>query len=394
MERSAKETWLFGLTLASAACTLISIAASEILGAAACLLWIALRPGRPRVPRYVIPLVLFMLATIASLAMSPDPSRGGAQINKFVLFPMGLLAANFVSTAARAKWTYRALMLAAAASSIVAIVQFVLGYLHFKQTGDYADNPVILARATGFMGHWMTFSVGEMLVWLGALPAVATLGWRWGAPVTVIGAGIVLSFTRGVWIGSMAGFLAVVSALPRKLLVALMVPVALVALIAAKPIYQRVSMSFGADFAPDAGRMALLKAGALMVRDHPLFGVGPDRIHDEFPGYYTGHIDLQNFFYGHMENNFMQIAAERGLVALAAFVWFMAEIFLGLWKLRRSADDLVRMAALSGLAALTGFLVAGLFSYDFGDSESLLLFLFVVSIPFGLASREESRSII
>src|SRR5439155_458002 len=53
-------------------------------------------------------------------------------------------------------------------------------------------------------------------------------------------------------------------------------------------------------FAPDASRVALLFGGLQMIRDHPLFGVGPQRIHSEFPRYYSG-TDLSNFYYGHLE---------------------------------------------------------------------------------------------
>jgi len=39
------------------------------------------------------------------------------------------------------------------------------------------------------------------------------------------------------------------------------------------------------------------------------------------------------------------------------------------------------------VAALTGFVVAGFFSYNFGDSEILLLLLFIVSVPYGITAR-------
>jgi hypothetical protein len=34
---------------------------------------------------------------------------------------------------------------------------------------------------------------------------------------------------------------------------------------------------------------------------------------------------------------------------------------------------------------LSGFIVAGFFSYNFGDSEILLLLLFIVSMPYGVS---------
>jgi hypothetical protein len=42
----------------------------------------------------------------------------------------------------------------------------------------------------------------------------------------------------------------------------------------------------------------------------------------------------------------------------------------------------------SGLAVLTAVLTAGLFEYNFGDSEVLMLFMFLVSIPYGMKAIE------
>jgi hypothetical protein len=49
----------------------------------------------------------------------------------------------------------------------------------FLATQSLADDPTVLARITGFMGHWMTFSGELMLVWCAAVPAILTLGKRW-----------------------------------------------------------------------------------------------------------------------------------------------------------------------------------------------------------------------
>ena len=118
-----------------------------------------------------------------------------------------------------------------------------------------------------------------------------------------------------------------------------------------------------------------------MIEDHPLFGVGPERIHDEFPKYYSGPaID----YYGHLHNNFLQIAAERGLLSLAAFVWFLVELYRSLLRRLGDRDDDTRWVTLGSLAALTGFLVAGMTEFNFGDSEVFVLLLFLISVPIGL----------
>ena len=383
-ERS--EGWIFGLTLASATTVLLSIRVSQSLLALACLVWIVFRPKPVRLPPYSLALIGFMAATLLSLGMSMDPGVGAPAIRKFVLFSMGILAANFVTTPKRAKLSYGLLIIVAAISATLATVQFGLGYREYLSTGALADDPTVLARASGFMGHWMTYSGEQLLIWCGAVPALAIMGHRWIFPLSIVGIGIVSSFTRSVWIGAIVGISTIALTIPRKTLIKLTIPVVLIILASAPLIYHRLAMSVEEGFGPDVGRLALIETGIQMVRDHPLFGVGPQRIATEFVGYYDEE-NLDTFYYGHMHNNLLQIAAERGLICLIAFVWFFVELFRGLLRLKGTRDPTLRFMALSALAALTGFLVAGLFEYNFGDSEVLMLFLFIVSIPFGLATR-------
>jgi O-Antigen ligase len=380
------DSWVFVLTLMSAAAVLVSIAGSETLLAMAFLGWFLHRPRTVVWPSYVIPLGAFMLATILALLMSPQPEVGMSAIRKFVLFAMGFLAVNLVTTPARARISIGTLLGVAAVSSVYALVQFGITYIRFLHTQSLADDPTVLARITGFMGHWMTFSGEQLLVWCAAVPAVLTLGRRWLVPLGIVGTTLILSFTRSVWIGAAAGCVVLALFMPRKILVTAIVPIAIVGAIASGLIYHRVSLSFhGQQFGPDSGRLELFLGGARMIKDHPLFGVGPERIHTEFPRYYRG-ADLThaNFYYGHLESNVVQLAAERGLLCLAAFLWLIFELYASLLGMLKSVTDDTRWVVLSALSALTSFIVAGFFAYNFGDSEVLLLLLFIVSIPYGV----------
>jgi putative inorganic carbon (HCO3(-)) transporter len=384
--RRSRDSWVFVLTLMTAAAVLVSIAGAETLLAMACVAWIVLRPRTVIWPSYLVPLGAFMLTTTLALLMSPQPEIGMAAVRKFVLLTMAVLAANVVTTISRARIAIGVLLAVAAAASAVALVQFSTAYVRFLSTQNLADDPTVLARITGFMGHWMTFGGEQLLVWCAAVPAVTILGRRWRIPLGIVGAALVLSFTRSVWLGAMAGFIAAMLSMPRKTVIGVYLPIAIVAAGASGLIYHRLSLSFKQQaFAPDSGRFELFIGGVRMVKDHPLFGVGPERIHTEFPRYYRGS-DLANanFYYGHLENNFLQLAAERGLLCLAAFLWFIFELYAGLIEMLKKAQDETRWVVLSALSALTGFITAGFFTYNFGDSEVLLLLLFIVSLPYGI----------
>jgi O-antigen ligase len=380
---------LFVLTLAAAAALLVSIAGAETLLAAACFVWIVRRPRPITWPSYFVPVCAFMATTIVSLWMSPQPAMGMAVIYKFWLFSMGFLAANTITSYGRARTSLVTLLIVGAATSTLGFIQFVRAYQHYRVTQNLVDDPMVLARIKGFMGHWITFSDEQLLVWCAAIPLMLILGRKWMILLGLVGASLVLSFTRSVWVGAISGFLVIGAMIPRKLLFGIAVPIAVVGLAASGLIYHRVSMSFQPNFAPDTGRVELYRTGVQMIKAHPLFGVGPERIHKEFPNYYTGRDLSQVKYYGHLENNILQLAAERGLLCLAAFLWFIFELYAGLIAIVRTSDIKSRWAALSALAALTGFIVSGFFEYNFGDSEVLLLLLFIVSLPFGIQSHAQ-----
>jgi O-antigen ligase len=379
-----RDRWLFGLTLASAAATLVSIAAAETLLAIACLTWIVIRPRVFVWPSYFIPLCAFMATTTLALFMSPQPALGRAVIYKFWLFTMGLLAANFVSAPERARKSHSILLSVAAVTALYALFQFVVKYRRFLQ--NLGDDPTVNFRITGFMGHWITFSAEQLLVWCAAIPAILILGRRWMVPLGIVGAALVFSFTRSAWLGAIAGLFVSAIIIPRKVLIGVCLPIALIGAAASGLIYHRISMSFKQqNFAPDRARVELPIAGVRMIKDHPLFGVGPERIHTEFPNYYRGRdLASEHFYYGHLENNILQLAAERGLLCLAAFLWFIFELYGSLIEIVKTGSDDARWVAVSALAALTGFVVSGFFEFNFGDSEVLLLLLFIVSLPYGI----------
>jgi hypothetical protein len=51
----------------------------------------------------------------------------------------------------------------------------------------------------------------------------------------------------------------------------------------------------------------------------------------------------------------------------------------------------LRLVTAAALAALISTLAAGLFEYNFGDSEFLMLFLLVVTLPFAAAREPHGR---
>jgi O-antigen ligase len=115
-----------------------------------------------------------------------------------------------------------------------------------------------------------------------------------------------------------------------------------------------------------------------MVRDHPLFGVGPNMVEVVYGQYRIPEaVEQVN---PHLHNVPMQIAAERGLPALVIWLGFLGTLLRGLYVKLRTVGP--RTTAAAALASVVGMLAAGLFEYNFGDSEFLMLFLVMLTAPF------------
>jgi O-antigen ligase len=163
-----------------------------------------------------------------------------------------------------------------------------------------------------------------------------------------------------------------------RLLALIPIVVVTAAVLAPQALMDRAYSIFDRHDLTSRDRVAMLQAGVAIVRDYPLMGVGPDQIERVYPTYRVP--DAVKPTNPHLHNVPMQIAAERGLPALAAWLWFVVAAVTGVWRLlTKSRHKSLAAAALGGLAAM---LAAGLTEYNFGDSEFLMLLLVLVTLPF------------
>ena len=88
----------------------------------------------------------------------------------------------------------------------------------------------------------------------------------------------------------------------------------------------------------------------------------------------------------HTHSTPIQIAMDRGLPALACYIWLIVVMILMAWRgYRRSkegGDPFREGLMLGAFGAIIGFSLSSLTNYNFGDSEALMLLLCVI----GLAS--------
>ena len=129
-------------------------------------------------------------------------------------------------------------------------------------------------------------------------------------------------------------------------------------------------------------RYYMWQAGVDMIRDKPVFGQGPRMIQAVYPAYRWP--EAPNPVTPHLHNNALQIAAERGLPCLVWWLWLVAAVLGDAWREVHRGAFGPGWAAAAAFALLVAVLVAGLFEYNFGDSEILMFLLLVSSLPYAL----------
>ena len=369
---SRLENAAFASMLAFAASTQFSIAAAEILLTIAAALGIILvirDRERVEVPGMFWPLAVYAVITLvaAVFSIAPDISLWDSkQLLLFVVVPLAyrlfrggrsLTAVDVVITVGALHATY-------------GVIQF--GVFNYDNLGR---------RVQGLLGHYMTYSGVLMLV---ACTAVARLMFRqqdrtWPAAVLpALIVALVLTMSRNAWVGACAGIGLLL--LLRDFRLVALVPVAAATFIAFAPgpVAERMYSAFSLDDPSNRDRLAMMRSGINIIKDSPLTGVGPDAVRLVYPHYRDPLAEKQ--LNPHLHNVPLQIAAERGLPALLIWLWFVFTLLRDF--VRHVRGSTVRWLHTAGLAGVVAMLAAGMFEYNFGDSEFLMLFLLLVTLPY------------
>ena len=366
------------LLLGFVAALQISIAAAEILLAATFLGWalMLLRDkGRPSAPRFFLPLVVYAIATLVSSAFSPEPATSFADDKQLVLFAIVPMVYD-LARGPRAWVVVDVIVSVGAASAAYGIIQY--GVLHYDNLGR---------RPEGALTHYMTYSGIVMLVICAAV-ARLLFGSRdrtWPAlvmPALVVA--LALTFTRSAWVGAACG-VGVLFILKDFRLTALLPVIVLIAFaLAPQAITARMTSMFNAQDPANQDRLAMVEVGARMIATHPLTGVGPNMVPKVYEQYRPDY--AVNPVNPHLHNVPLQIGAERGVPALAVWLWAMGVLTLSAFRLfRRSTQPSDRVLPAATLGAVFAMFAAGFFEYNFGDSEFLMMFLVLATLPFAAA---------
>lgn len=369
--------------LAALAAIQFSIAAGQILLALAGLGWLASMPGATRepgrrrfaAPAFFTPLVLYAVWTLVATAFSRDPAVSLAANKELLL----LLVVPMTLGLLKGAWADRALDVLISVGALVAVVgvyQYTL--LNYDTLGQ---------RPQGTLSHYMTYS-GVLMLLICATAArllFERAGRVWPAlimPALLVALAATLS--RNAWVGALVGVAVLLVQRDFRLVALVPVAAAAVVLLAPSEIVTRAYSMFDLKDPTNRDRIAMAHAGLAMIEEDPLTGIGPDMVAEVYPQYRTE--DAVEASVPHLHNVPLHIAAERGLPAVLFWGWFV--VVAGRDLLRMLRRHRTALAA-AGLASLIAMVAAGLFEYNFGDSEFLVLLLALITLPFAAVGDEQ-----
>src|SRR4051812_48389795 len=145
------------LAFGSAAAIMLGIAPAQILLALALAALLA-SGEKLRLPRMKLPLALFLLGTVISLAFSDDPRAGLPQIRKFYVFLELLVVFSLLRSFRIIRWLFLTWAGIGAITAIRGCVQFVQKVQEADRLGRSFYEYYVGDRITGFTSHWNTYS--------------------------------------------------------------------------------------------------------------------------------------------------------------------------------------------------------------------------------------------
>jgi len=345
-----------------------TLSLTRILGAAVIggwAVWVLLNRARVRLSAPGLLMGGYVAFAGLSWFWADNQEMAGRQLQTLIqLFLLYVLTANLMTHIPTLERTLNVLIAATAVLGVLVIWQLPNGTDALERGtftyGDQSFNPNYLAAAL-------------------VLPAVAaaalgrdrgSLGWWRLAAILPIGAGILISGSRGGIVGGIAGVGVLVLARPALGVRAFggLVALGLVAAVVMPgAMFDHVFARF-ADAGSDrlSGRLDIWKVAFAMISDRPVQGTGLAGFRDAFYSYMgTAGVDpmwaLQHYAGGRVAHNvYLSTFAELGIFGLGILLAAFAAHAMGalrVWRTYRYYDARIAGLALTLLSTLVSFLV-------------------------------------
>jgi O-antigen ligase len=299
----------------------------------------------------------------------------------------------FLSLYGDDKKVFRFFAIVLSVCSLTALIIYFLGYNPLSEpSSQRAINFKNFAgwRAGGLFDHSMPLahSYGPiLLVFSGILLAnwkerKNLTSWIYVA-ILLTAATVLLTFTRGVWIGVVCGFVAMGFLMNRRRGLILLGGVALTVLLVLatnEKIRDRVMVTVNLTNQGDHERLTLWKTNWEMFKEHPLIGTGYEQNKARLREYYDRMGVPAGYFEGHAHNQYMHFLAGTGIIGILCYLYFIFYSFqLSYRAYIQSPNSLHKGIALGCLGAMICFHIGSLTESNFSIGKNRFMILFIIA---------------
>ncbi|MBX2989393.1 MAG: O-antigen ligase family protein [Bdellovibrionaceae bacterium] len=258
------------------------------------------------------------------------------------------------------------------------------------RVGGFFNNPMPFAHTMG------PVAAGFAAAWLVIWKERRTPAWGFLLIALVLNLSVLLSMTRGIWIGILAAALVLPPLLWKKRgwILSLSVVVTGVLLAFSVPVLRdRVTEAFDPSRSYDGQRVVLWQTNWRMFLDHPIFGVGYSENRRHLREYYDRMNLPTDQFESHAHNQYLHFLSGTGALGLLCYVLFLGSFLVLNWRLVRRPTGILFEDALAAclLAAQITFYVGSVTESNFSISKNRYLILFVLALVAALKVWRQRR---
>lgn len=202
---------------------------------------------------------------------------------------------------------------------------------------------------------------------------------------------LLLTSTRGSWIGFLVGLLFIIYFSNKKLFAVVPVLITIFYFLGPPEFTDRVKHIFDPTWRTNAKRIFWWSVGWEIFKDRPLVGIGDVSTDKKFKQYAP---PQTKELAGHMHNNFIHIAVTLGIVGLFAFIFMIFEFFKVLSRVLKNyiwVRGPSKSILLATIAAFLAFNVNGLFEWNFGDAEIITIIWFLIGTSLAIPAFAKGR---
>jgi O-antigen ligase len=309
------------------------------------IVWCDRERPRPPLEKQIVPIPLLIFFIVVTVSLLPDFHNAGDYPYLLFACAHAVMLIDVFGEYKKARLLYLGLALLPLMLVVRGLVDDPTVF-NFSLTRRF-DYPLDHANTAGYL-----FAMSIPLALSVALTEKGLLRGLGFFSAAIQALGLVLTYSRGAWVGWAAGMLFMTFSLKKWTVGVLMILLPAILVVSIAPLRERVATLVHPreDFAIDY-RLRLMTDALRLGLENPVFGIGygRGRLKAALRLTYKGTV-YEGLPIWHAHNVYAGLFAETGLVGLGAFLGLLGQTFIIAWRRKQSEDTKNSLVAL-GLAA-------------------------------------------